>query len=129
MRTSTATLTRTTRTATAPTLNRIRMVMLADEELNANPRSWMTGKSSARARRLARFGRTWIFVGVLAEAEILTGNCVQRISSGGVWGIESDAHNVLKEVGAEQFDELREILAAIGIAVEVPFASLTWGER
>ncbi len=58
----------------------------------------------------------WGMIGIWAEAEVvLTGNTVQHIRSGGLWGIESDSDNdYLDQVECEQLAELREQLFAIG---------------
>lgn len=67
-----------------------------------------------RARTL---GDAWNFVGVRAEAEVqLTGDLCQMITSGGLWGIESDSGDYFKEVEAEQINELKAELHAIGFS-------------
>lgn len=60
----------------------------------------------------------WYFVGVAAEAQIqLTYfGPFQDISSGGLWGIESDSGDYFKEVEAEQLSELRQQLHALGFS-------------
>lgn len=60
-------------------------------------------------------GNVW-FVGVRAEARVqLAGDLVQTITSGGIWGIESDSGpEYFKEVEDEQLSELRDELRAIG---------------
>lgn len=56
------------------------------------------------------------FMGVRAEARVqLAGDLVQTITSGGLWGIESDSGpKYFKEVEDEQLSELRDELRAIG---------------
>jgi hypothetical protein len=127
MSTSTAAVTRTAQMAARPTLRSIRMIMDPDELQNASPRSLL--KTRASARRLASFHRTWIFVGVVAEAEILLGDRVQHISSSGLWGIESFAHAHLRREGEAQFAELIDILDALGITVDLPFTAVPWSGR
>lgn len=57
----------------------------------------------------------WQFLGVRAEAKvILDGNLIQTITSGGLWGIESDSGAYLDEVADEQLDELYKQLRAVG---------------
>ena len=59
----------------------------------------------------------WSYLGIMAKAEIaLPGsNVVQRIASGGLWGIESDSEaGYLAEVEAEELAGLRGELETIG---------------
>ena len=58
----------------------------------------------------------WFFMGVSVEARIqLTGDLVQKISSGGLWGIESNAgEEHLTQVEGEERNQLRDELKAIG---------------
>lgn len=60
----------------------------------------------------------WCFVGVVAEAKIQLERhgVIQTITSGGLWGIESDSGDYFKEVEAEQLSELRGQLHAIGFS-------------
>lgn len=66
--------------------------------------------------RLEAYNRgDWCMVGVWAEAEVvLTGNCVQKIRSGGLWGIESDSGEYLTEVAKEEVEQLKDELIALG---------------
>jgi hypothetical protein len=58
----------------------------------------------------------WYFIGIRAEASIqLVGDLTQKITSGGLWGINSDAgEEYFTEVEGEQRNELRDELKAIG---------------
>jgi|ERR1700733_11924611 len=63
----------------------------------------------------------WCYIGIRAEAEILipsgSASIVQEITSGGLWGIESDSDAVyLKDVEGEELSELREQLQAVGFS-------------
>ena len=60
----------------------------------------------------------WCYIGIRAECEVqLTGDLCQTITSGGLWGIESDAEeSYLKSIEDEQLAELRSQLAAIGFS-------------
>lgn len=83
--------------------------------------------------RLAQFRNDeFSFVGIIAEAEVdIKGQSnsnfyiVQRISSGGLWGIESDSDKAyLAEIAQEQLMELRDQLKALGFsarAISVAF--------
>ena len=68
--------------------------------------------------RMERLNRgDWCFVGIRADAEILLpagdASIVQEITSGGLWGIESDSDKAyLGEIETEQLSELREQLRA-----------------
>jgi hypothetical protein len=72
--------------------------------------------------RMERLQRgDWGYLGIRAEAEILipSGNAsiAQEITSGGLWGIESDGNgDYMKEIESEQLSELREQLHAIGFS-------------
>jgi len=58
----------------------------------------------------------WHFIGVGAVARVkLRGDLVQSITSGGLWGIESDSENGhIKEVEQEELSELKRELVAVG---------------
>ena len=80
--------------------------------------------------RLDQYKRdVFTFIGIRAEAEIsipyATANntgegstsIIQHITSGGLWGIESDSDAAyLKEIEQEQLSELRDQLHAIGFS-------------
>jgi len=55
------------------------------------------------------------FLGITAEAEIVVNGVCQTITSGGLWGIESDSdHQYLCEVEQEEVDQLKAILQSLG---------------
>lgn len=60
----------------------------------------------------------WCFYGIEATADvILAGDTVQRIRSGGLWGIESDSdESYFAEVEAEELANLRKQLRAVGFS-------------
>lgn len=60
----------------------------------------------------------WYYLGIRAEAEIqLTGDLVQTISSGGLWGIESDSDaSYIEDLEREQLSNLKSELRAIGFS-------------
>ena len=74
--------------------------------------------------RMERLNRgDWCFIGIRAEAqysvgEARGGSCLlQEMSSGGLWGIESDSNaDYFAEVEAEELSDLRAQLAAIGFS-------------
>ena len=59
----------------------------------------------------------WHFIGIRAEAEIVIDSVIQRISSGGLWGTESDSdESYLKEIEQEELSGLRSILHEMGFS-------------
>jgi hypothetical protein len=63
----------------------------------------------------------WWYIGISAEAEVLTNagsmSTVQRITSGGLYGIESDSDRpYLESVKHEELDSLKTELSAIGFS-------------
>ena len=65
------------------------------------------------------------FVGVVAEAELIHsqvkdgGGTIHRISTAGVWGVESDSdEDNFRELGEEELEALKIILADMGIDEE-----------
>jgi hypothetical protein len=63
----------------------------------------------------------WCYIGIRAEAEILvpsgSASVVQEITSGGLWGVESDSdREYLAEIEAEELSSLREQLQAVGFS-------------
>lgn len=60
----------------------------------------------------------WQYIGIRAKAEVqLTRDTVQRLSSGGLWGIESDSDRAyLEEIEKEELAALKTELTAIGFS-------------
>jgi hypothetical protein len=60
----------------------------------------------------------WCFIGMRAEAEVQTGSdVVQRITSGGLWGIESDSgREHLEETQREELAQLKTELIGLGFS-------------
>ncbi len=66
----------------------------------------------------------WAYIGIRAEAEIVLGKATvsfspylaQTIQSGGLWGIESDSGDYLKEIATEELNSLKDELRAIGFS-------------
>ena len=59
-------------------------------------------------------------IGIQAGAEItLTGSTTQRLTSGGLWGVESDAGEpCLQTFEKEELEDLKEELLAVGFSEE-----------
>lgn len=74
---------------------------------------------------------SWCFIGIIAKATIqLTSNLTQEITSGGLWGIESDSgQEYFDEVEKEQLAELRRELESIGFTKKQIDAAFTNVER
>lgn len=60
------------------------------------------------------------YYGVRAEAvysvDSEKGSPIQKVTSGGLWGIESDAGDYFQEIETEQLSELRDQLSALGFS-------------
>lgn len=83
-----------------------------------------TGNPNSPAQDFARMeaynAGDWCSLYLRAEAcvQLTPQGPVQRISSGGLCGVESDAGTYLDEAEGEQLDELRNQLTALGIPSE-----------
>jgi hypothetical protein len=80
--------------------------------------------------RMERLQRgDWGYIGVRADAEIVVDGVAQEITSGGLWGIESDSDGAyLAEIDGEQLSELRDQLRALGFgtrAISAAFKNAT----
>jgi hypothetical protein len=66
------------------------------------------------------------FIGIRAEAEIVAHGVCQTITSGGLWGIESDSdRSYLSEIEQEELQELKAILQSLGFSQEAVQQSLS----
>jgi len=72
--------------------------------------------------RACDYGNGWYTVGVMAKATIIAGGIRQEITSGGLWGIESDSGDAYyAEVAGDEFRQLKGILEDLnGGPVELP---------
>ena len=64
----------------------------------------------------------WYYLGVQVEAEVSYdigqgSKRLERFTSGGLWGIESDCGDYIKEVEQEQLADLKEHLKQFGITI------------
>jgi len=57
----------------------------------------------------------WFFVGVVAKLKYEIEGHVQTLTSGGLWGIESDSGDYFKEVAEDELADLRRQAEAIGL--------------
>lgn len=59
----------------------------------------------------------WSFIGIKAEAQIVVAGLCQTITSGGIWGIESDSdRDHFRMIESEEIDQLKSQLHAIGFS-------------
>jgi len=74
----------------------------------------------------------WCYLGIRAHAEIVIDGVMQDISSGGLWGIESDSDRAyLTEIDGGQLSELRDQLRALGFgtrAISAAFRNVEHAE-
>lgn len=62
-------------------------------------------------------GQDWWFVGIRAEADIVVNGVSQTITSGGLWGIESDSDSeYFANIEKEELTQLREELHTLGFS-------------
>jgi hypothetical protein len=67
----------------------------------------------------------WHMTFIRAEAEVVVNGVVQKISSGGLGGVESDSgRDYLWETEKEQYDELSEILKKMGFRTVPPWTDV-----
>jgi len=73
-------------------------------------------------RVLAHNRGEWQMIGVYAEAYLVVNGTTQYIRTPGLWGIESDSgpDYIEQEVGSQEYQNLVEILAALGITENIP---------
>jgi hypothetical protein len=93
-------------------LDEVEVVVMADE--NPDPSYLDQEGFEDRKKEFERgdFG----FVGVRAEASVVVGGVIQHITSGGLWGIESDSDKkYIREVGEEEYNALKDILKDMGV--------------
>lgn len=106
-----------TRRRTAPTVQEIRVRVMHDEE----PDTSYLDQDEFADRRAEYENGDFTFVGVRAEAEVVIEGVVQTLTSGGMWGVESDSKEYIEEVAVEEYAALREILTSIGVSTsQVP---------
>lgn len=65
----------------------------------------------------------WHYLGIIAESTITVplggGHSIsQRIGSGGLWGVESDSGEYIREIEQEELGDLKRILLEMGVSQE-----------
>jgi glyoxylase-like metal-dependent hydrolase (beta-lactamase superfamily II) len=70
--------------------------------------------------RLETYGHTWHCIGIRAVAEVVSSTgTIHKLSSGGLWGIESDSGaDYLEEVAKEELSALADELRDFGFSEE-----------
>jgi len=106
------------RKRSAPEVQSIHVRVMGDED----PDTSFLDQDEFADRREAYQRGEFSFVGVRAEAQVVIEGIVQTLTSGGMWGIESDSDEAyIKDVALEEYDNLRDILKAVGVSTaEVP---------
>jgi len=100
-----------------PELSAIRVRVMHDEDPDT---SWMDADDNADRRESYENGN-FSFVGVRAEADVVIEGVTQKLTSGGMWGVESDGKEYIEDVALEEYNNLREILKAVGVSTsQVP---------
>lgn len=101
----------------APQVKSIKVLVRHDEE-EPDTSHFDSGDKDQDEAYLERYENgDFIFVGVRAEAEVVVDGVIQLLTSGGLWGIESDSgKEYFAEVGADEWSDLRQILKTIGVA-------------
>jgi len=114
----------TPRRRAAPRVDSIRVRVMHDEDPDT---SYLDQDDPNFSDRREAFQRgDFSFVGVRAEAEVVIEGVVQTLTSGGLWGIESDSDKeYIEDVALEEYDSLRDILKSVGVAT----AQVPVGER
>lgn len=81
-------------------------------------------------RRLETYGDLWNMIGIYAEAEVDVRGTLQRMRSGGLWGIESDSDKKhIESISKEEYDALKAILKDTGAKGLPAFKSLEVVDR
>jgi hypothetical protein len=95
-----------------PAMESVRVLVEPDDD----PDTSFLDQEEFDDRREAYQRGAFTFVGIRAEAEIVVDGIVQHITSGGLWGVESDAGNpYICEVANEEYNDLRRILKTLGV--------------
>lgn len=80
--------------------------------------------------RLAAYGDDWNMIGIYAVANVAIRGVIQRIRSGGLWGIESDSgKDYFNSVGKEEYGSLKDLLKDIGIKKIPAYKNVEWVDR
>lgn len=113
-----------TRRRSAPTVQEIRVRVMHDEDPDTS--YFDSGdpeyKDQDEDRKKQYERGDFSFVGVRAEADVVIEGVSQKLTSGGLWGIESDSGDeYIENVALEEYDALRNILKAVGVSTsDVP---------
>lgn len=65
--------------------------------------------------RARTFGDQWSYIGIRAQADVYIDSLRQTLTSGGLWGVETDSdQSYFAEIAQEELSQLRQQLHAIG---------------
>jgi len=92
----------------APQVESIRVIVMDDDEPDT---SFLEGERREEYER-----GDFKFVGIRAEAEVVIEDVVQTLTSGGIWGVESDSSGHIRMLAEEEYSDLRKILITIGVS-------------
>jgi hypothetical protein len=125
----------------APAVKAVRIMSAVDESPDL---SWLEDESRYKGEpprmvakylaqdqeRLRTYGDQWWMIGIWAEADVVVDGVIQKIRSGGLWGIESDSDkSYFQEVAGEEYRALVDILKQIGVRRIPPFKDAEWKDR
>jgi hypothetical protein len=72
----------------------------------------------------------WCYIGIIAKAKIKVNGCTQTITSGGLWGIESDSgKDYIEEEEKNQLSDLKENLLSLGFGTRAIQYAINNAER
>ncbi len=75
------------------------------------------------------YGDKWHMIGIRAEADVIIHGTSQHVTSGGLWGIESDSgKKYFREIAKDEYDALVQILRTMGAKKIPSFASAEWAD-
>jgi len=96
-----------------PTVQSAQIRIMPDQDPDTSYLDQEGFEDRKRAFEKGDFG----FVGVMAVAEVEVGGVMQEITSGGIWGIESDSGTkYFRSVGKEEYDALKGVLRDMNAA-------------
>jgi hypothetical protein len=98
-----------------PVLRLVRVIVEADPEPDVS----YLEQEDFEDRSLAYKKGDFSFVGVRAEAEVVIEDVLQTLTSGGLYGVESDSEDeYIDEIAAREWEALRGVLKAVGVPTE-----------
>ena len=108
------------RRRTQPQLHSIKVLVLPDED----PDPSYLDQDEFEDRKEAFQRGDFHFIGIRAEAVVAVEGILQTLTSGGLWGVESDSgDDYIEGVAVEEYEALRDVLKSIGVSTaQLPVA-------